>query len=216
MCWRGASNGSPLAAVLLGLRQCSASKSTLPAAASTMLPRAIALLEIGQHLVAGQVADAARRAQHALAQRMRAEERRHALLVRAVRRLIVVLGDLFQDHLLLGIEILLPQHGPHHVGQQLDDLRLVFGQRRGVIDRLLFAGEGVGAGAELVQLAIDIGRRALGRALEDHVLEKMADAGNLVRLVARARANKERVSRRIGARRDLRDDFQAVIERVML
>ena len=74
---------------------------------------------------------------------MVAEKSRHALLVRPVRRLVVVLGDLFQDDLLLGVEIVLPQHGPHHVGKQLDDLLLVLGQRRGVIDGLLFAGEGV-------------------------------------------------------------------------
>ena len=70
-------------------------------------------------------------------------------------------------------------------------------------------------GAELVEIAVDLRRRSLGRALEDHVLEKVADAGDLVGLVARAGADEERVGRRVGVGAELGDDFQAVIERVM-
>ena len=60
------------------------------------------------------------RAQHAAAQRMRAEVQRLAAFVGAERRLVLVHLDLFDDHLLLGVEILLAQRRPHDVGQQFD------------------------------------------------------------------------------------------------
>ena len=55
-------------------------------------------------------------------------------LVGAERRLILVHPDLFEDHLLLGVEILLAQRGTEDVGQQFDRRALILGQH-GRVDR---------------------------------------------------------------------------------
>ena len=87
--------------------------------------------------------DARGGAQHAVAQRVVAEEGGPALVVGPERRLVLVHPDLFQDHLLLGVEILLAERGAKDVAQQGHRAVLVFRQHGRVIDRVLLAGEGV-------------------------------------------------------------------------
>ena len=53
---------------------------------------------------------------------------------------------------------------------------LQFGQHGRVIDRLLFAGEGIGVRTDLVQLTIDVGGAAAGRSFERHMLPEMGKA----------------------------------------
>ncbi len=76
---------------------------------------------------------------------------------------------------------------------------LVLGQHRGVVDGVFFAGEGVVVGADLVELAVHVVGRAARRPLEDHVFEKMAHAGDVVRFVARAGVHEEAQRLRMGA-----------------
>ena len=99
-----------------------------------------------------------------------------ALVVGPEGRLVLVHQDLFQDHLLLGVEIVLAQRRAEDVGQQIDGRLLVFGQHGRVENRVLLAGEGVVVGPHLVELAVHVVGRTAGRALEDHVFEEMAHA----------------------------------------
>ena len=65
-------------------------------------------------------------------------------------------------------------------------------------------------GAHLVELAVYVVGRPAGRALEDHVFQEVAHAGQGVGLVARAGADEEAHRRGIGRRVALGDDFQAI------
>ena len=84
---------------------------------------AVAAVEIAAHRLDRQIGDAFGGAQHASAQRMRAEIGRPAFLVGPERRLVLVHLDLFDDHLFLGVEILFAQRGAQDVGQQLHGRR---------------------------------------------------------------------------------------------
>ena len=72
-----------------------------------MLPGTVAAGEIVAHFFDRQTADTFGRAQHALAKRMLAEVGGPALVVGPKRRLILVHLDFFENHLLLGLEILI-------------------------------------------------------------------------------------------------------------
>ncbi len=134
----------------------------------------------------------------------------HALLVRAEGRLVLVLGNFFQDHQLLRVEIRLPQGRPQDVAQQFRRLVLVLRQKRREVHGLLFARVGVGVRADLVQFAVHVGRAPLGGALKGHVLQEMADAVDVVGFVARAGLGKEAQRGRIRVRGALCDHFQSV------
>ena len=141
---------------------------------------------------------------------MRAVVQRPALVVGPERRLVLVHLDLFEDHLLLGVEIVLAERGAKDVGQQIDGPVLVLRQHGGVVDRVLLVGEGVVMGAHLVELAVHVVGRAAGRALEHHVLEEMAHAGHGVGLVAGAGADEEPHRRRVRRGAPFGDDLQSV------
>ena len=83
---------------------------------------------------------------------MIAEQRRLAFFVGVVGRLIFVLGDFFQNDILFRVEIVLPQRGAHHIGEQVEHGLLVFGQGHRVVDGLLFPRVGVAVGAQLIEL----------------------------------------------------------------
>ena len=129
-------------------------------------------------------------------------------------RLVLVHADLFDDDVLLHVEVLVAQAGPQDVGEDVHRLRQVLRQDGGVKDGVLLAGEGVVVGADAVEIAVDVQGRAPRRPLEDHVLQEVRDAGDLRRLVARPGADEE--AQRDGARRraGLADDLQAVGEHV--
>ena len=86
----------------------------------------------------------------------------------------------------------------------------MFGQHGGVEDGVFLVGEGVVVGAHLVELAVHLVGRAAGRALEDHVFEEMAHAGQRVVFIAGAGVDEEPQRRGIGRVVALGDDFQAV------
>ena len=174
--------------------------------------RAIAAGEVLPHLFHRQRADAFDRAQHAFSQRMAGEMGGPAFVVGPERRLVFVHLDLFEDHLLFGREILLPQGGPQNIAQELDGPRLELGQHRGVVDGAFFAGEGVVVGAHFVELAVHVVGRAAGGAFEHHVFEKMAHARHIVRLIAGAGLHEKSDGRGVRLVVAFGDDFQAVGE----
>ena len=167
-------------------------------------------MKILAHRVGRQIADALGGAQHASPQRVRTVVERPALVVGPKRRLILVHLDLFQNHLLLGVEIVLAQGRPKDVGQQVHGPVLVLGQHGRVVNGVFLVGEGIVMGAHLVELAVHIVGRAAGGALEDHVLQKMAHAGHAVGFIAGAGVYEEPQCRGIGRVVALGDDLQAV------
>ena len=172
--------------------------------------RGIAAVEVFAHGRDRQGLDAGHRAQHAAAQGVVAEEGRAAFLVGPERRLVLEHLDLFQDHFLLGLEVGLAERRAEDVGQHLRRPGLVLRQHGRIEDGRLLRGPGVAMRADLVELAVHVVGRAGGRALEGHVLEEMAHAGDLVGLVAGAGLDDEPQGRRVGLGIALGDDLQAV------
>ena len=118
--------------------------------------RYVSAIVIRLHLVARQRGDALLGAEDAVAQRVVVEERLLGIVVGAPHRLIVVHADLFDDDLLLHFEIVAAQAGAQDVGQDIDGVRQILGENGRVKDRVLLAGEGVGAGADLVEIEVDL------------------------------------------------------------
>ena len=106
------------------------------------------------------------------------EPSRAALVVGPERRLVLVHADFFEDHLFFGLEILLAERGAKDVAQQGDGPVLAFRQDGGVEDRVFLVGEGVVVGPHFVEFAVDLIGGAAGRALEHHVFEEVAHAGD--------------------------------------
>ncbi len=174
--------------------------------------RGVALGEVRAHLLTRHRVDRLVRAQHAVRERVGAVTAGGELLVERPEWLVLVHGDLFEDHALLVVEIRFAQRGAEDVRE---DVRR-FGQRLGEDLRVegghLRRREGVVAGADLVELAVDVvGRTPLG-ALEHHVLEEVADAHDGARLVAGAGLDEESARRSVRRRVGLGDDGQAVVE----
>ncbi len=107
------------------------------------------------------------------------------------------------------------KRGADDVAQQFDGAGLIFGQHGRVVDRVLFAGEGVVVGPHLVELAIYVVGRAGRRALEHHVFEKMAHARDLVGLVASAGLHEEAQRGRMRLGVALGHDLQPIGERML-
>ena len=131
---------------------------------------------IGGHLVHGQGADHVATADHRPAQRMVTEDRLGQDVVHLVLRLVLVHGDLLEHHLALGLEVRVgraQQHVAHHLERALE----VLVEEVGVQDRRLLAGGCVHLRAEAVELLRDLLGGQLRRALEQHVLEEVRDAG---------------------------------------
>jgi hypothetical protein len=71
--------------------------------------------------------------------------------VHRVRGIVLVHGDLFEDHPALGVHVLgLDQRAGHHVGQHVDGQRQVGVQHPGVVAGVLLAGERVQLTADRV------------------------------------------------------------------
>ena len=212
---RGRLRTAPTGRKLRSAVATSASKSTRPAATTAMLPRAVALLEVARIASTGRCRDALDRAQHAAAQRMAPKC--------AALHLSSAPNGGWSSYIWISSMITFfsvsksssRSDGRMMSAKQLDRRGLILGQHRRVVDRVFFAGEGVVVGAHLVELAVHVFGRARGRALEHHVLEEMAHAGDFVGFVARAGLHEEAQRRRMGVVIALGDDFQTVVQRVL-
>ena len=114
---------------------------------------AVTALEIFSHLGRRQGAHGLCSPQHAVPQRMRAEECRHRLFVGTKGRLVIVFADFLNNHFFLNIKIGVPQRWPHHIGQQVDSMVLVVRYHGHVIDRLFLAGIRVRLRSDFVHFA---------------------------------------------------------------
>jgi hypothetical protein len=174
----------------------------------------VARLEVRAHRVDRQIGDAAAGAEHAAGDGVAGKVQLLDAVVHAEGRLVEVHLDLFQDDFLLGVEIVRPQAGAEDVGQEFDAGPLVLRQHGRVIGGALLAGEGIVVGADFVESTVDVVGRARGRAFEAHVLEKVADAGDVVRFVARAGADEKCHAGGVGVVVGFGNNFQAVRQRV--
>ena len=137
-------------------------------------------------------------AEDAVAEPVVGEEEPLGVLVGAGAGLVLVHADLFDDDVLLRVEVLVAEAGPEDVGENIDRLRQIFRQDGGVKNGVFLAGEGVVVGADAVEVAVDVEVGAVRRALEDHVFEEVRHAGHLGRLVAGAGADEEAQARPTG------------------
>ena len=94
-------------------------------------------------------------------------------------RLVLVHPDLFEDHLLLGVEVLAAQARPEDVGEDVHRLRQVLRQHRRVVDGVLLAGVGVVVRPDAVEVEVHVEGGPPRRALEHHVFEEVRHAGDL-------------------------------------
>ena len=171
----------------------------------------VAAVEVRQHLLLRKCLDRLRAAENAMAQRVRAEILSKKHFVDAISRHIAVAGDLVEDDVFFEVEVLLAKAGPEYVAQQVQQAVLILRQNRAVEDGVLLGRERVVVGAHRVELAVDLQRVPPGCSLEDHVLQEMADAGDLGCFVACASADEKTSRHRSSRFADLRDDSQTVI-----
>jgi len=100
---------------------------------------------------------------------------------------VVVHGQLFEDHLAFAVDVAVGQRRVReHIAEQLDPGVGVTGRHPAVVRRVLLGGEGVDIAPHAVDGAGDAARRAGRRALEQQVLEEVADARLVGGLVTRA------------------------------
>ena len=110
---------------------------------------------------------------------------RENLVHEIVRRVLDHL-DFFEDDLLFALDVDLVKRGTQHdIRQDVDGDRHVLVEHFHVVAGVFLGGEGVELPADRVDRLRDVLGRARGRALEQHVLDKMSDAALLVRLVPR-------------------------------
>ena len=119
-------------------------------------------------------------------------------------RVVQVHPDLFDDHLLLGLEVVLAERGAEDVGEDVEGRRQVLGQAGDVVERVFLGGLGVVLGADAVEVAVDGQGVARGRPLEGHVLEEVRDPRQLARLVAAPRLDEEPRGDRVAPGRSAR------------
>ena len=143
--------------------------------------RAVTPGEVIAHLLDAQRGDRIDRAQDAVAQRVRAEVGGLGGFVGDRHRVVQVHPDFFDDHLLLGLEVVLAERGAEDVGQDVEGRGEVLRQAGDVIEGVFLGGLGVVLGADAVEVAIDGQGVAPWRSLESHVLEEMRDAGQVGR-----------------------------------
>src|SRR4051812_33817587 len=111
-------------------------------------------------------------------------------VVDRIARVVVVHGDLFEDHAALAVDVVrYEQRRRDHVADDVDGERHVDVQHPRVVAGVLLGGERVELTADRIELGRDRQRVASPRALEQQVLEIVRRAGQRDGLVARADAD---------------------------
>ena len=104
---------------------------------------------------------------------------REDLVDEIVRRVLDHL-DLFEDDLLLVLDVVFrEQRIADQVGQDVDRQRQVLVEHLQVIAGVFLGGEGVDLAADRIHLLRDFFGTPARRALEEHVLDEVRDAGML-------------------------------------
>ena len=128
--------------------------------------------------------------------------------------LLLHLLHLAQDHAALALDVGLLQRGVlQDVGQNVHRLGHVLLEHLGVVRGLLARRVRVEVAAHVFNLLLQPSRRALGGALERHVLQEMRRAVVRGGLVTRPGVDPNPHGRGLGVRRGLRRDAHAVGER---
>ena len=144
---------------------------------------------------------------------MSGEKEFAAFLVDPERRLILVHLNFFEDNVFLRFEVLRSERRTQHVAEKRDRAVGQLRQRFRVISGRFLRRKSVRDAAEFVEFAVDRLRVAPLGAFKNHMLEKMTDAGDFVRFVARTGSNEETERRRTSRLVDFRNNFQPVVER---
>ena len=154
---------------------------------------AVLALHVAHEVVAREALDVAPRADHALRHRMGAEAGLVEELERGGQRIVLVLGALVQQHLALAFELVRREAGvAHDVAQHADEGHRVLGQAVHVERGVVLVGVRVDLGAQPLGVEVDAARVARGRALEQHVLDDVADAVQRPALVRAAALDEDR------------------------
>ncbi len=126
---------------------------------------------------------------------------------------VVAHVELFEDDVPLGVDVAGPQRsGPDDLGEDVDrEVELVVGNSD-VERRHLLCREGVHVAADGLDCVRDLGRAALGGALEQQVLEEVAGAELGRLLVSGADADPEADAHRTQGRQRFRDDTKTRVE----
>ena len=125
---------------------------------------------------------------------------------------VVVHADLFEDDLLLHVEVVLAEAGVDQRGEQFHRGVDVLGEKRTVIEGDLFAGRGVIVRTDLVEDAVDVVGRVFFVPLEGHVFEEVTDAGDVGGFIARAGTDEVADGEAVCVGIEFGDDLQAVVE----
>ncbi len=137
---------------------------------------------------------------------------REELVDEIVRRVLDHL-DLFEDHLLLALDLVGREcRTKHDVGEQVDRERQMLVEHLDVVAGVFLRGERVELPADRIDRLRDVLGRAGRGALEEHVLDEVGDAAARLDLVARAarQPHADRHRPHVGHR--LGDEPQPVVE----
>lgn len=144
----------------------------------------VLLVEAGD-LTAVQRVDRVDGAEDRAAQGRVAEHRVREQVVHAVARVVLGHRDLFEDDATFGVDVLDgDQRAGQHVADDIDGQRQVGVEDPRVVAGVLLRREGVHLAADRVDRGRDVEGAALGRALEEEVLEVVRRAVQAGRLVA--------------------------------
>ena len=136
------------------------------------------------------------------------------LMDEVVRRILDHL-DLFDDHLLLALDIIRTQRRTHHdVGQHVDGQRKMFVKHLQVVTRVFLGGKRVHLPTDRVDRLGNVLGAASRGALEEHVLDKMRDPALLNRLVTRAAGEPDTDAHGSHVRHPLGEEAKAVRKHV--
>ena len=134
-------------------------------------------------------------------------------IIRRIQRLT----DLLQDHAALHLDLAIIKDGiAQDIRDHIQPQRHVIFQHAHVISRHFTRGIGVDIAAHILDRFGDLQRRALGRALERHMLKEMRDTVLRGRLMPRARRNPDPDRCRCKPRHMLGYDTKAVGQAVLL
>ena len=110
-------------------------------------------------------------------QRMGLEDLPRELAVHDIVRRVVVHRQLLEDHLPLTLDVGVAERWcTQHVAEQFDPLDCMTSRQPAEERRVLLRGERVDVATDAIDSARDLLRRAIGRALEQQMLEEVADA----------------------------------------
>ena len=151
------------------------------------VPGDVGVLEVLRERLASERVHAVGRAENGAAERMAAPEAFRENLVDQIVGGVLDHLDLFEDDLLLFLDVVLGhQRVADQVGENFDRERQVLIEHLEVIAGVFLGGKGIDLPADRIHLLRDFFRRPGGRALEEHVLDKVRDAHAFRRFVPRA------------------------------